>query len=222
MNIRTLLTVAILALAGPAIAYAQAAAVAGGGSFQDRRGPLNYPQQRDLMGAQSLRVMGNPMEIIEAGKLIRTAGATCQAVDARSISHGRTGDTYEVACKDELGWIVTGLEGKASAYDCMSVAVAAKLAGPRSHPSVCRLPFNVRQEVGLTNLAKRAGVATCEVTKAVYLGSGGAPPISRYELACKDGAGYLLDAPTPGSQATLAITDCAKAAQIGGACSLKR
>lgn len=190
-------------------------------SYGETRGLVDYSGTRDRAGAKR-KVQGNPLEIVEAGKLIKAAGSACEAIDARSISHGKTGDTYEVACADGLGWVVTGLDGKTTAYDCLALAAAARMSlDPRAHPATCRLAMNDRPEAGLEALLKTKGITTCTAVNAAYQGSGGMPPISRYEVACKEG-GYLIDAPTPGSKATLEVTECGKAAEIGGACTLKR
>jgi hypothetical protein len=60
----------------------------------------------------------------------------------------------------------------------------------------------------------------CAVANGTFLGGGGDPPIRRYEIACKGGAGYIVDAPAPGSAATQSSLTCDEAKAAGVACTL--
>jgi hypothetical protein len=44
---------------------------------------------------------------------------------------------------------------------------------------------------------------TCALVDGTFMGGGGEPPILRYEIACKDGKGYIVDTPAPGSTAAV-------------------
>lgn len=171
---------------------------------------------------RDFREPGNPLEQKEAGLVAAAAGVPCKLTEAAIVSR-KGGTAYEVACEKDFGWIVTKLpNGTFTAYDCLALEASNKAITKGRELATCRLRANVGHQVdGLQTLAAKAKL-NCSVVDGEFKGSGGAPPISRYEVACKDAGGYLIDAPTPGSKASLAVASCAQAASIGAACTLKR
>jgi hypothetical protein len=150
----------------------------------------------------------------EAGAMLAAAGVTCDMADAGLVMDAKRGPTatlsYEVACKNDFGWIVTQVNNDVTAYDCLALDTSAK-AAPRTRGqtvmSTCRLEANVGSVAGPQALVKKIG-AKCTVSEATYLGAGGTPPIGRYEVACKEGAGFVIDKPQPKSQARLLAAAC--------------
>ena len=163
---------------------------------------------------------GNPLQQKRAGALAAEAGVSCDLVSAGQVNaHRGGGETYEIACKNDFGWIVSKAGGKVSAYDCYALAASEKAA--KGKLATCRLRENVGSTAGLGALAQRAGLA-CKPAEGVYLGGDGAPPSSRYEVLCEGAAGYIIDAPQPKSSAAMLAMSCARAKAAGmGACALK-
>lgn len=165
----------------------------------------------------------NPLQQRAAVLLAAEAGVTCDATSAAVLNEKHKGNardvTYELACKNDLGWIVSKIGGKVSAYDCVALAASEKVA--KGKLAVCRLADNLNPASGLTTLAQKAGLS-CNAVQGNYLGGGGTPAISRYEVLCDNGAGYIIDAPQPKSTAGMLAMSCARAKAVGmGACALK-
>jgi len=166
---------------------------------------------------------GNPLQQKAAAEMAAEAGVTCDPTSAVLLNDKHKGGdravTYEIACRNDFGWIVSKVGGKVSAYDCYALTASEKAA--KGKLPVCRLRDNVGSTAGLATLAQKAGL-TCKPVQGAYLGGGGQPAISRYEVLCDNGAGYVIDAPQPKSQAAMLAMSCARAKAVGmGACALK-
>lgn len=170
----------------------------------------------------SPRTPGNPMQVRAAAKLAADLHAPCEVIDAAPLSaRPSSKPEYEIACKDALGWIIsTGPDGKPQLNDCLALDTGALAAG-KSWPKgmVCGLPGNAAPVAGLKPLAAKAS-PSCVVADGTFLGGGGSPPILRYEIACKSGGGYIVDAPAPGSTAVQSSLTCDEAKAAGAACTL--
>ena len=165
----------------------------------------------------------NPLQQRQARELTAEAGVTCDQVTAGLVKESNKGGkhtvSYEVACKDDFGWVVSKVGDKVSAYDCIALAASEKAA--KGKLATCRLAANMGSIAGVATLAKKAGL-TCKPIDTTYLGGGGDPAISRYEVLCEGGGGYIIDAPQPKSKAGLQAMSCARAKASGAAvCSLK-
>lgn len=168
------------------------------------------------------RTSGSPLDASEAGRFAKAAGVDCKVVDAALVTR-KNGLAYEMACEKDLGWIVVRRDdGAYAAYDCLALAASAKAINKGREIATCRLRSNVgHQKAGLQSLVSKAHLF-CTVVDGQFKGFGGAPQISRYEVKCKNGTGYLIDAPTPGSNAQIAAASCDIADTLGSACTLKR
>lgn len=168
------------------------------------------------------RESGNPMQVRAAAKVAADLHAPCEVTDAAPLSNRPSSKPeYEIVCKDALGWIISlGADGKPLLNDCLALDTAALAAG-KAWPKgmVCSLPGNAAPVAGLKPLAAKAS-AGCVVADGTFLGGGGDPPILRYEIACKDGKGFIVDSPAPGSAATLSALTCDEAKAAGAACTL--
>ncbi len=166
-------------------------------------------------GAAGFRPSGNPLQVTAAKNMLAEAGVTCDIKDAGVVSDSKKNGvrslSYEAACKNDFGWIVTKTGDTLTAYDCIAVLASSRAAPKGMGKGVmttCRLRANVGSLDGLQTLATKVG-AKCTVTDGTYLGGGGTPPISRYEVACKESpAGYVIDSPQPGSKAHLMAAAC--------------
>lgn len=198
-------------------------------SNYSNNGPADWERQRDLAAMGPRRQSGNPPQISEAKRLVGAMKLNCDLVDAALL--GRTKDrssgapvevtTYEVACRDDFGWIITTrADGGGTAFDCLALMTSAKAAGKGWNTNaVCLLGANASSIPGLRALAKKIG-APCQVEAGTFMGQGGAPPIARYELLCQEG-GYIVDNPTPGSTAAFQSFPCAAAKTAGVTCALE-
>jgi hypothetical protein len=167
-----------------------------------------------------MRTVGNPAERGEAQALVKKTGLNCDVIDAKLLSRTGGAQSYEVACKDGWGWIVMQpAVGPAQHIDCMALAASAKAAGQPPGKGGCVLPLSHRPAVALQTLVDKIH-APCKVQDGVWLGGGGDPPISRYEMSCKEGDGFILDAPQPGSKADISVTRCTDAPAFGMKCTL--
>ena len=168
------------------------------------------------------RESGNPMLVKMAAKVAADLHAPCEVSDAAPLStRPSSKPEYEIVCKDALGWIISlSADGKPQLNDCLALDTAALAAG-KAWPKgmVCSLPGNAAPVAGLKPLAAKAS-PTCALANGTFLGGGGDPAILRYEIACKDGKGYIVDSPAPGSKATLSSLTCDEAKAAGVACTL--
>lgn len=168
------------------------------------------------------RESGNPMLVKAAAKVAADLHAPCEVTDAASLSaRPSSKPEYEIVCKEALGWIISlGPDGKPVLNDCLALDTGALAAG-KAWPKgmVCSLPGNAAPVAGLKPLAAKVSPA-CTVADGTFLGGGGDPPILRYEIACKDGKGYIVDAPAPGSTAAQSSLTCDEAKAAGVACTL--
>jgi hypothetical protein len=174
---------------------------------------------------KGFRESANPLQQREAQALATEAGVACDLSDAGVVMNANRNGvrtiSYEVACKSDFGWVVTKTGEALTAYDCVALQSSAKAQkgrGPKL--TTCRLKANIGSTAGLASLTKKAGL-TCKPTEGAYLGGGGEPAISRYEVLCDGGSGYIIDAPQPRSKAGLQTMTCTDAKAAGLACSLK-
>ena len=180
-------------------------------------GSVNRPSAR-----LAPRESGNPMVVRSAAKVAADLHAPCEVIDAAPLStRPSSKPEYEIACRNALGWIISlGADGKPQLNDCVALDAAAFAAG-KAWPKgmVCSLPGNNVPISGLKPIAAKAA-PTCTLSDGTFLGGGGDPPILRYEIACKDGKGYIVDSPAPGSTATQSSLSCDDAKAAGVACTL--
>lgn len=168
------------------------------------------------------RESGNPMQVKLARELATQLKIPCEVVDAAELSDQPSRlPSYELVCRDALGWIINRKpNGETQTLDCLAVQDSAEAAGkawPRG--LYCLMRGNFQPAMGLAPIATKIA-PDCEVADGAYLGAGGNPPIVRYELRCKNGKGYVVDNPSPGSTAPLSAMTCAEAAQAGAPCKL--
>lgn len=168
------------------------------------------------------RESGNPMQVKMATQLAHELKIPCDVADAAELSDQPSKlPSYELVCRDAMGWIINRKPGgETQTLDCLAVqdsAAAAGKAWPRG--LYCLMPGNFQPALGLRPIASKIA-SDCDVADGAYLGSGGTPPILRYELLCKNGKGYIVDNPSPGSAAPLSAMTCAEAAQAGAPCKL--
>ncbi|MBO9544121.1 hypothetical protein [Caulobacter sp.] len=224
---RILSGIVISAIAVLAIGVAPAMAQFGGYM------PPPPPARQDMKNIDFLRTQksgprikpresGNPMQVKMARELAAQLKIPCDVTDAAELSDTPSKvPSYELVCRDAMGWIINRKSvADVQPLDCLAVQDSAEAAGkawPRG--LYCLMRGNFQPAMGLAPIAAKIA-PDCEVANGAYLGSGGTPPITRYELSCKNGKGYVVDNPAPGSAATLSSMTCAEAAQAGAPCKL--
>lgn len=213
------------AVVGPGAAFAQKAP---GAPLSETPGMIDPNFGQRLLNAESggagFRESANPLRVKAAGEMLHEAGVTCDVKDAGLITDSKKALSYEVACKDDFGWIVTKVGSEITAHDCIAVLTSAKAApkgAGKGTMATCRLRANVGSLEGLQALVKKVG-AKCTVSEGTFLGGGGAPPISRYEVACKEGGGYVIDTPQPKSAARLLAAACSASPDSRLPCTLTK
>ncbi len=143
--------------------------------------------------------------------LIAAAGLSCTPTATRVGGDVMTSDKspakiYEVACQEGMGYVLIaktkGTEAP-TAYTCMMAAQPG--ADGKPTPLACKLPANAHPELGLQPLIAQTGHA-CQIDKARTVGLGATQ--TYYEVACKDGAGYILQVPLKTGGPTISATTC--------------
>lgn len=154
----------------------------------------------------------------------------CGLTDAEQVGSGKTavgGQTvdiglYETACSNGMGYLLT-LVGKASASGISCFAASATQQGAASDPtkvdSKCHLPANQDINAMATSVMRNAGTS-CDAHGVKWLGQSGSPTLDYTEIACNDGAGFVMRTPAPGAAAAIDVLSCADAATHGAKCEM--
>jgi hypothetical protein len=145
-------------------------------------------------------------------KLLQPLGKTCAApTGARVMGATSSGEAfYEIACEGGKGYVIQTAPGKpAVASDCIQT-----LGGGATE---CTLTTKATILENMTKLAS-AGGQPCTATNARMVGSDPNNGSTYYEVACSEGAGFMVQANAQGGfQQKI---ECGKAQGIGGGCEL--
>ena len=166
-------------------------------------------------------------------KLVDALQLSCEISDAqlvvagtrRPASGGKDIDTrvYEVACSGGMGYLLEtqGTE-KPIGISCVSAeeARAADVAKGKEPGFFCELPENKDVYAMVASLIEAGAGAPCAVSNLQLFGRSVSTQSEYTEVVCKDGKGFLLRIPLPGSQAKSTATSCADAARQGIKCRL--
>lgn len=135
----------------------------------------------------------------EAPAIVQAANSGCTVTDARLIGADKKSNTsyYEVACQDSIGFAVIA---KKDAAPQLFTCLESNQPAPDGKPSAlaCILPGNADPKSGLKPFLTKAGVA-CDLQNARAIGSGAKN--SYFEVACKGGAGYVVQTTAPANVA---------------------
>lgn len=158
------------------------------------------------------KLPGNANPVAGLNPLMARSGRPCSVDKARYM--GSTADMsmtqYEIACADGGDYIVqapAGQDAKVTAIPCVQL--------PASAGTQCTLTTPEQQAAVYQQLIAASG-KPCTLKDKRYIGSGDNTDF--YEIACTDGKGYVIEA--DGSGKFKEAIDCAKAAGIGGGCTL--
>ncbi len=175
----------------------------------------------------------------DSEELIKALELSCSVTNAqlvisgtrKSTSGGKDVETkvYEVACDGNLGYLLeTQGPDKPIAISCLTAeeARASDVAKGKPPGFFCKLPENKDVYATLAAMINsRAGAgagagAGCEVRDLQLFGRSESTQSDYSEVACKDGKGFLLRFPLPGSQAPSLVMSCPEAAKQGIKCKL--
>jgi hypothetical protein len=165
--------------------------------------------------------------------LINALQLSCDVSDARLVVAGTRKPTtgkreietrvYEVACGGGMGYLLEtqGAE-KPVGISCLSaeLARAADVAKGKSPGFFCILPENKDVYATVASLIAVDAGAPCAVNTLKLFGRSESTQSEYTEVVCKDGKGFLLRTPLPGSQAKTTVASCADAAKQGIKCRL--
>ena len=133
----------------------------------------------------------------DAPALITAANLACTLSDARWVgADPKTKQAYyEIACNPGLGGVIVASApgGAAPAYyPCLETAKP----GPDGKPGqlACKLPANVDPVQAVAPFVAKSG-ATCDIAQARSIGASASSTF--FEVACKDGSGFVLVASYP-------------------------
>jgi hypothetical protein len=130
-----------------------------------------------------------------APDIAKAAGISCTVTDARLIGSDKktATDYFEVACQQGLGFaLVAKKDAPPQAYSCLETAQAAADGKPSA--LACVLPGNADPKAGLAPFLAKAQTK-CEIENARAIGAGAKN--AYFEVACKGGAGYILQTSAP-------------------------
>jgi hypothetical protein len=209
---------AVAWLAAPRLALAQGMAagdVFSGGNAAYQGSAATSAGVANPLGFDSPPVTGGlpPKKAAEDGMaaapgLIKAAQLPCTLSQARFLFEAVGADKgkakiYEIACRGGPGYVIAAPERAGAlpvAIDCMATTLPV---GGKPGPMACKLAGNTDPAEGLSRMMARSGRA-CAVEKGRYLGSTADQTL--YEVACREGGGYILKAAKPPGEAATATT----------------
>ena len=150
----------------------------------------------------------------DAPAAVEKAGVPCTVTNAffmgETNGKGEKQNAYEVACQQGLGYVVLSGPQTTTAYDCLALS---------SKPTqACKLPENADPKAGLKGDIAAAGLI-CTPANARYVGANANTVV--YEVACQDGAGYVLQTPAPhATQTAIVRLPCIQTEGTSQACTL--
>ena len=115
---------------------------------------------------------------------------------------------YEVACNEGMGFAVIAKKDVAGSVPQTYSCLESSQPGPdgKTGGLACILPGNQNSKAGLSPFVKKGGV-TCDIENARAIGSGAKN--SYFEVACKGGAGYIVQTTSPMNVAgDVAVNSC--------------
>jgi hypothetical protein len=145
--------------------------------------------------------------------LVAAAQAPCTVTDARLVGAGVGPDksqvkSYEVACQEGLGLVILakdkpGPGDQPSVYDCLLASQPSPDGKPAS--MACKLKANLNPTAAMQTFMNTAGAA-CTVDKQRSIGA--SAQLYIFEVACKDGEGYVLTVPSKVGGPAVNATTC--------------
>jgi len=132
----------------------------------------------------------------DAPAVVQASGAKCTVSDARWIGEDKKSGTnfYETACKEGLGYVFIAKKDDPAPQSFTCLEANKPQADGKPSSLQCLLPANANPEAGLKPFIDKTG-SPCAIDKARAIGQG--QKNSYFEVACKNGAGYILVTSSP-------------------------
>lgn len=232
----TIGTVALLGLLSVAGAPAGAQNSNPGGYTQNNSRPNGSVSHEDLekLNAEHKEVpAGRVKAQADSEALLKTLQISCTVTNAALVVTGalqakpgakeKAASVYEVACAEGMGYI---LESQGNELPAGNSCVHAEDARARdvakgAKPGFfCTLPENKDVYAYVARLIQSGKGAACTVKDLQWFGRSDATHSEYSEAVCKEGNGYLVRTPEPGSQGPTTVMSCAEAAEQGIKCGL--
>lgn len=166
----------------------------------------------------------------DVAALVQAANLSCAPTDARIVAQGPATingqtvqtKTYEASCSNGMGYFLTSQAPEpSSGFSCFAAesAHAAEAAKGEAGTPVCTLPANADTKAMASAVLGHLGT-TCQAKAVRWMGQSAKSHTEFTEVACSDGAGYVLASAAPGSTAAPMAQSCADAQKRGIMCKL--
>ena len=127
---------------------------------------------------------------------------------------------YEAACENGMGYLVTLRDThEASATSCFAAESQINESSKATRAEHCLLPENVDPNTRAQKMLSTLGVS-CTVDASQWLGQSTTLHLDYIESRCKEGQGYVIHVPIPGSRGAAGTISCEQSAQAGIPCKL--
>jgi hypothetical protein len=169
----------------------------------------------------------------ESEELIKALQLSCSVTNAQLVINGTRKSTsggkdvetkvYEVACDGNMGYLLeTQGSDKPLGISCLTAEEARASDAAKGKPPgfFCKLPENKDVYATVATMVNSRAGTSCEVRDLQMFGRSESTQSDYSEIVCKDGKGFLLRFPEPGSQAPVLVMNCADAAKQGIKCKL--
>ena len=207
-----------------------------GGNSQDNsrmKGSVSHEDPEKLNGEHKDAPAGRAKAQADSEALLKTLQISCSVTNAALLvagtvqgkpgAKGTAATVYEVACAEGMGYI---LESQGTEQPVGNSCVHAEDARARdvakgAKPSFfCTLPENKDVYAYVARLIESGKSVACTVKDLQWFGRSNATHSEYSEAVCKEGNGFLVRTPEPGSQSPTMVMSCAEAAEQGIKCAL--
>jgi hypothetical protein len=150
---------------------------------------------------------------LRTASMLKVLNVSCAVTDA--AYRGPAPDApakkiYEAACEDGMGYLLTLQDATLTGTSC--------LATTSESPLKCALPANSDGKVMAGNVLSRHEIQ-CKVRDSRWLGANAAG-LDHVEVACENGAGYVIRTPHLGLTGKLDVFSCQEGIDQGVRCEL--
>jgi hypothetical protein len=169
----------------------------------------------------------------DSEELIKALQLSCNVTNAQLVvagtrkppAGGKDLETrvYEVACGGSMGYLLeTQGSDKPIGISCLTAEEARASDVTKGKPAgfFCKLPENKDVYTLVASMIGSHASTACEVRDLQLFGRSESTQSDYSEVACKDGKGFLLRLPLPGSQAPMLVMTCAEAAKQAIKCKM--
>ena len=204
-----------------------------GGNIGDNSG-LNGDHQKSADAGQSREQLAERAKAqAQSEPLLKALQIPCAITNAHVVVSGTRqlkpgtkavdSRVYEVACGEGMGYLLqTQGADVPLGTSCLTAeeARAGEVAKGKTPGYFCTLPENRDVYALVTAVIAKGTGAPCTVAVLQWFGRSAATHSDYSEVRCKEGTGFLLQVPQPGSTTPNTAMTCTQAAQHGIKCQL--